>query len=105
VVCSIVFLRPLLRALHGEPNAGGDPSEPGRLATDIPANGLRQDYMRASLQPGPDGIARATPAASQDSSLVMTMAWAEGLIVRPPHAPAAKAGEPCRVIAFNKLGL
>ena len=105
VVCSIVFLRPLLRALHGEPDPGGDPTEPGRLATDVPANGPRQDYMRVALEPGADGVALATPAQSQDSSLVKTMAWAEGLMVRPPHAPKAKAGEPCRVIAFAKLGL
>ena len=37
MVCSILFLRPLLRALHGEPDAGADPSRPGRLAVDLPA--------------------------------------------------------------------
>jgi len=105
MVCSILFLRPLLRALHGEKDAGGDPSEPGRLAADLPANGPRQDYMRAALEPGPDGIALARPAASQDSSLVKTMAHADGLIVRAPHAPPARAGEPCRIIAFARLGL
>ena len=26
------------------------------------------------------------------------LATADCLIVRPPHAPAAKAGEPCRII-------
>lgn len=105
MVCAILFLRPLLRALHGEKDLGADPSEPGRLATDLPANGPRRDYMRAALQPGLDGIALATPAQSQDSSLVKTMARADGLIVRAPHAPPAKAGEICRVIAFAKLGL
>ena len=51
VVCAILFLRPLLRALHGEPEPGADPSQPARLAVDLPANGVRQDYMRASPQP------------------------------------------------------
>jgi molybdopterin molybdotransferase len=105
MVCSILFLRPLLRALHGEPDPGADPSQPGRLAVDLPANGVRQDYMRASLSPGEDGILVATPASAQDSSLVKTMASADGLIVRPPHAPPAKAGETCRVIPFHGLGV
>jgi molybdopterin molybdotransferase len=105
MVCSILFLRPLLRALHGEPDPGADPSQPGRLAVDLPANGARQDYMRASLSPGADEILVATPAPAQDSSLVKTMASADGLIVRPPHAEPAKAGEACRVIAFHGLGV
>jgi molybdopterin molybdotransferase len=103
MVCSILFLRPLLRALHGESDPGADPSQTGRLAVDLPANGIRQDYMRASLNHGGDGTLVATPASSQDSSLVKTMASADGLIVRPPHAEPAKAGETCRVIAFHGL--
>ncbi len=105
MVCSILFLRPLLRALHGEPEAGVDPSQPGRLAVDLLANGVRQDYMRASLNRNSDGILIATPATAQDSSLVKTMARADGLIVRPPRAEAAKAGDPCRVIPFHGLGV
>jgi molybdopterin molybdotransferase len=103
MVCAILFLRPLLRALHGEPEAGADPSGPGRLGADVPANGPRQDYMRARLSQDREGILVATPSASQDSSLVKTMAEADGLIVRPPRAPAAKAGEACRIIAFEPL--
>jgi len=103
MVCAILFLRPLLRALHGEP--GADPSEPARLAVDLGANGARQDYMRASLAHGHDGVLVATPAADQDSSLVKTMARADGLIIRPPHAPPAKTGDLCRVIPFHGLGV
>ena len=105
MVCAILFLRPLLRALHGEPGAAADPSEPGRLGADLPVNGPRQDYMRAMLSRGADGLPVATPSASQDSSLVKTMARADGLIVRPPRAEAAKAGEACRIIAFEGLGI
>jgi molybdopterin molybdotransferase len=105
MVCSILFLRPLLRALHGEPEPGADPSQPGRLAVDLPANGVRQDYMRVSLSPDAEGILVATPAAAQDSSLVKTMARADGLVVRPPHAAPAKAGDSCRVIPFQGLGV
>ena len=105
MVCSILFLRPLLRALQGESDPGADPSQIGRLAVDAPANGARQDYMRASLSRGADGVLIATPVSAQDSSLVKTMARADGLIVRPPHAPSAKAGDPCRVIPFHGLGV
>jgi molybdopterin molybdotransferase len=91
--------------LHGEPEAGADPSGPGRLGADLPSNGQRQDYMRARLSHDREGILVATPSASQDSSLVKTMAEADGLIVRPPRALAAKAGEACRIIAFEPLGI
>jgi molybdopterin biosynthesis enzyme len=33
------------------------------------------------------------------------MARADGLIVRPPNAPSAEAGDPCRVIPFHGLGV
>jgi molybdopterin molybdotransferase len=105
VVCAILFLRPLLRALHGETDPGADLSQPARLAAGLPANGVRQDYMRASVGHNADGILVATPVADQDSSLVKTMARADGLIVRPPQAPPAKAGDPCRVIPFHGLGV
>jgi molybdopterin molybdotransferase len=105
MVCSILFLRPLLRALHGELDPGADPSQPGRLAVDLAANGVRQDYMRASLARDANGILLATPVANQDSSLVKTMARADGLIIRRPHAEPAKAGDPCRVIPFHGLAV
>ena len=104
MVCSILFLRPLLRALHGEPDPGADPSQPGRLAVDLAANGVRQDYMRASLARDANGIP-ATPVANQDLSLVKTMARADGLIIRRPHAEPAKAGDPCSVIPFHGLAV
>ena len=104
-VCAILFLRPLLRALHGEPEPGADPSQPARLAVDVAANGARQDYLRCALALDTDGVLRATPAELQDSSLVKVMARADGLIVRPPHAPAARAGDPCRAIVFEGLGV
>jgi molybdopterin molybdotransferase len=105
IVCAILFLRPLLRALAGEPDAEADPSRPGRLGADLPANGPRQDYMRASLRRDAGGILVAAPSANQDSSLVKTMARADGLIVRAPRAGPAAAGDACRIIAFEALGI
>ena len=61
--------------------------------------------MRAGLHRDGNGILLATPVESQDSSLVKTMARAEGLIIRAPHAAAAKAGDACRIIAFEGMGV
>ncbi|MFZ0600922.1 MAG: molybdopterin molybdenumtransferase MoeA, partial [Roseiarcus sp.] len=72
---------------------------------DLRANGVRQDYMRANLSRDGEGVLLATPVADQDSSLVKTMARADGLIVRAPHAEPAKAGDLCRVIPFHGLGV
>jgi len=103
-VCALLFLRPLIRALLGDPAAGADLSEPGRLGAALPASGPRKEYLRATFAPGPDGALLATPVASQDSSLVKTLARAEGLIARAPDASPAAAGDPCRVIRFAPLG-
>jgi molybdopterin molybdotransferase len=103
-VCGVLFLRPLLRALLGDASAGADPSEPARLAAPLPGNGARQDHMRATLARDGDGRWLAAPLPDQDSSLVKTLARAEALIVRPPGAPAAPAGEACRVIRLEPTG-
>jgi molybdopterin molybdotransferase len=105
VVCAILFLAPLLRALVGDPRAGEDVSEPAVLGADVAANDVRQDYLRATLARGADGALAATPFPSQDSSLVKFLARADGLVIRPPHAPAAKSGEACKIIRFDGLGL
>jgi molybdopterin molybdotransferase len=102
-VCGLLFLRPLIHALLGDPQAGADAGESARLSVDLPANGLRQDYMRARISHDGGGWV-AAPMASQDSSLVRTLAEADGLIVRPPHAAAARAGDACRVMRFGARG-
>ena len=48
-----------------------------------------------------DGRLVATPFATQDSSMLKTMAAANALIVRPPHAPDAPAGAACRVLMLR----
>jgi molybdopterin molybdotransferase len=98
IVCSLLFLAPLLRALSGDPAAGEDKTEPALLGAALPANGAREDFMRASLTRTEDGLSIATPFAEQDSSLLSVFAKAECLVVRPPHAKAAQKGDVCRVI-------
>jgi len=98
MVCAILFVVPAIRALLGDPLAGADPSEPALLGRDLPPNDGRQDYLRASLEPGKDGLPTATPFPEQDSSMLGRLAQSDVLVIRPPLAGASKAGELCRVI-------
>jgi len=93
MVCGEVFLRPALRVLAGHP-PGPAPRARVPLATDLPANGPREHYMRAALDP--DG--RARPASRQDSSLLHVLAEADALVVRPPHDPPRRAGETVEIV-------
>ncbi len=100
-VAGLVFLVPLVRALSGDPDAGGDHSEAAVLGKAIRGNDSRQDYLRATLHPGEMGLPVATPFELQDSSVLRILAQSQCLVVREPHAPPAAAGDLCRII---KLG-
>jgi molybdopterin molybdotransferase len=95
LVCAILFLRPLIDALLGR--APADVSEPATLGADIAANDRREDYVRARLTMTEAG-AVATALPVQDSSMLAVLAEANCLLIRPANAPAAKAGERCRII-------
>ena len=71
-----------------------------RLARDLPANGERQGYLRATLSRTPDGELLARPFDSQDSSLQRLLAAADCLAV-PPNAPSARAGERVVIVEFG----
>ncbi len=96
-VCAFLFLVPLIRSLSGRTMVD-HPLEHAVLGRELPANDKRQDYLRARLAPGRDGMPVATSVGAQDSSLVANLAAANALIVRPPHAPAAPAGSPCTIL-------
>jgi molybdopterin molybdotransferase len=96
LVCALLFLKPLIGALLGLPPA--DPTTPACLGAGLPANDRRQDYLRATLAETPGELPVATALPVQDSSMLAVLAKADCLIVRPPLAPAARAGEPCRII-------
>jgi molybdopterin molybdotransferase len=98
IVCAILFVVPAIKALLGDPLAGADPAEPARLGADLRANDSRQDYLRAALTPSADGLPLVEALPAQDSSMLGALARADALIVRPPHAPAAKSGDSCRII-------
>jgi molybdopterin molybdotransferase len=96
LVCALLFLRPLMDALLGRPQ--GEGTEPAILGADVPANGNRQDYMRARLERPAGTMPVATPLPVQDSSMLANLTAADCLIVRPIAAPPATAGETCTVL-------
>ena len=100
-VAGLVFLVPLVRALSGDPDAGGDQSEPAVLGKALRGNDSRQEFLRATLRPSETGLPVATPFDNQDSSLLRILAQSQCLVIREPHAPPAAAGDLCRII---KLG-
>lgn len=111
VVCGLLFLGPAIRALLGDPDAGMDPTEAAILGADLRANDGRQDYLRAVLTRAPVALSPtrtidldvATPQAKQDSSMLGILARSDALIVRPPLAPPAQQGEPCRIIRLARF--
>jgi len=98
LVCSQLFLKPLLARLGGR-NHRQD-IRPARLGAAMPANDLRQDYVRAVVREDYGGLV-ATPFSIQDSSMLRMLADANGLIVRAPFAPASAVGDSCSVLMLR----
>jgi molybdopterin molybdotransferase len=99
-VCAMLFLVPLIRLLAGRPDVRSE-TESATLATDLPENDERADYLRATLAPGPAGTLIATPVPVQDSSMMAALAKADCLVIREPFAPAVKAGDQCVVLRLT----
>jgi molybdopterin molybdotransferase len=61
--------------------------------------------MPLGLAQGPDRLMLrvATPHLVQDSSMLCILVRSDALLVRPPHAPAGLAGEPCRIIRIGRF--
>ncbi len=99
-VCAILFLRPAIAAML----ATGTKTHllSARLIGSLRANEARQDYMRARLVVR-DGEYWTEAFSRQDSAMLSTLAAADGLIVRPPHAPAENAGARVDVLPLLDL--
>ena len=101
LVCAIVFLRPALAAMLGQ-KAGGSSETTARLGRDLPENDRRQDYLRSELTVDPKGFV-ATPFERQDSAMLSLLVRAGCLVIRPPHAAAARAGEAVKILRLDGL--
>jgi len=97
-VCARVFVGPLLRHLAGNRHPHDVPGIATTTVT-LPANGVRRDFMRATLSPGVGGPL-ITPAHAQDSSLMSVLAGADALLIRPENAPLVEAGEQVTMLSL-----
>ena len=99
LVCAVVFLLPAVAVMAGLP-AAATPSEAALAGADLAANDQREDYLRCTL----DGEV-ATPFSRQDSSMLKTLARADALLIRAPHAAPLPAGSAVRIIRLSALGV
>jgi molybdopterin molybdotransferase len=105
LVCGVVFLLPALRRLSGLPAEAAPGSVRARLGAALPENDRRFDFLRARLETSPEGETVALPFPVQDSSMLKTLARADALVLRPPHAPASAVGEAVEIIPLSCLGV
>ena len=93
-VTAILFVKPLIAHLAGATDPLPRPTLT-ILGEDLPGNGPRTDYLRAELRDG-----RAYASTIQDSSMLLTLARSQCLIVRPAGAPAATAGDSAEILVI-----
>lgn len=102
MICGLLFLG---TALHRFLGAEGPAlqTETVTLGRDLPLNDTRRDYLRASLE-RKGGQLVATPFPMQDSSQLSALARAQCLLIREPHEPPSRAGEPCTILRIDGSG-
>ncbi len=96
MVCTQIFVKPVIDAYLGRPHEQIPFTV--ELGCDLPANDLRQEFMRASLSRDGDSTPIAMPFRKQDSSLLSRLAKADCLLMRPPYAPAALKGDKAQAL-------
>ncbi len=99
LVCGVLFLAPLIRAMQGRSDVLPEISA-AILESDLKPNDMRRDYLRSQVHIK-DRQFRVTPLTRQDSSLMMSLATANALLIRPEYAPTASAGETVDVIRLS----
>ncbi|HVY99350.1 MAG TPA: gephyrin-like molybdotransferase Glp [Dongiaceae bacterium] len=90
LVTATLFVGPAIARMLGRSELGPRIVR-ARLGIDLPANDLRQDYLRSKVVETPDGPV-ATPFGKQDSAMLSALSRSGGLVIREPHAPAIAAG-------------
>jgi molybdopterin molybdotransferase len=98
-VCATLFLAPALAAMAGLP-AAAPVFEAARLQGRLPANDMREDYLRARLS-WQDGGLVAAAFAKQDSAMLKPLASADALIRRPPFQEALADGDAVEIIRLS----
>jgi len=99
-VTCVVFLGVAMDIMLGIDSDDGQ-KETAVLGRDLGENDQRQDYLRAELTRTEDGALSACPFEIQDSAMMERFARADCLVIRPPHATSAKAGERVEIIRLS----
>ncbi|MBR0672760.1 molybdopterin molybdotransferase MoeA [Neoroseomonas soli] len=104
MVCAVLFLIPAIERMSGLPGAA---PRMRRVLTSVPLaeNDHRADYQRASVSFDKEGRMLVTPAPVQDSSMLATLARADALVLRAPHAHALPAYAEVEAIILPELGV
>jgi len=99
LVTATLFVGPAIARMLGQTELGPRIVK-ARLGIDLPANDLRQDYMRSAVTEDDQGFV-ATPFGKQDSAMLSALSRSGGLVIRAPHAPAAKAGSEVEMVRLG----
>jgi molybdopterin molybdotransferase len=99
LVTATLFVGPAIARMLGQTDLGPRIVK-ARLGIDLPANDLRQDYMRSAVTEDEAGFV-ATPFGKQDSAMLSALSRSGGLVIRAPHAPAAKAGSEVEMVRLG----
>lgn len=96
-VTFLLFVRPFLLALQGAGQIAVQ-TLPVRAAFDWPKPDRRREYLRVRL----NAQGEAELFASQNSAVLTSTVWADGLVDNPPQQPIAR-GDMLRYLPFSSL--
>ncbi len=96
-VTFLLFVRPFLLALQGAGHTAVQ-TLPVRAAFDWPKPDRRREYLRVRL----NAQGEAELFASQNSAVLTSTVWADGLVDNPPQHPIAR-GDVLRYLPFSIL--
>ncbi len=99
VVCFLALVEPLLRRLHGDPDAALQ-LQPGRLAAPAAPDDGRTTFLTARLERAPDGVLEATPTTRQGSHMTGALAEADGFVVAPHDAGPLEPGARVEILVL-----
>ena len=99
LIVAQVFLAPLLHYLQGAPLERGPLGQrvAGRLATSMHSTIGLEEYVRVRLVRNAGGECEVHPVFGK-SSMLSTMARADGLLVVPPQTEGLSAGQTVEVV-------
>lgn len=101
IVCSMLFVRPLIAAVSGE-NVEKDIFR-AASARALKSNGPREAYLRGKIAAGSNGRLTVEASSNQDSSLYSPLSDGNCLIRRMANANAVREGEIVECLPYAPL--